>query len=193
MISAVTPNELFPKFLTQDRTGRAMCAALCAGLNAVLEIIQSGVDEILDPEKMSERRLDEVAWEDNILYDYNADITVKRYLVANAMEMYRHYGTERAVVQALLVAMNSVTIAPDSETYAMAYLREQSSNLYAVKTDTEVEPGTPEYEWLVKTAKMVGNVRSTMLGVAGINDVETVDIPVYIEGAVLPNNYRMID
>ena len=123
MISAVTPNELFPKFLTQDRTGRAMCAALCAGLNAVLEIIQSGVDEILNPEKMSERRLDEVAWEDNILYDYDADITVKRYLVANAMEMYRHYGTEQAVVQALLVAMNSVTIAPDSDTYAMAYLR----------------------------------------------------------------------
>jgi P2-related tail formation protein len=184
MISAVTPNELFPKFLTQDRTGRAMCAALCAGLNAVLEIIRDGLDEILNPEKMSERRLDEVAWEDNILYDYDADISVKRYLVANAMEMYRYYGTEKAVVQALLTIADSASVVPDADAYAMAYPPESGSNIYAVSTSQEIEPGTPAFDWLMTIGQMVGNVRSTLIGVAGSNPAENVDLLIPLAGNV---------
>ena len=178
------PRELFPKFLLQDKTGRALCYALCAGMNAVFDIVQAGIDEVMNPEKMSERRLDELAWEYNILYDYDASIEKKRYLVANAMEMYRYYGTEQAVVQALLTIADSASVAPDADAYAMAYPPESGSNIYAVSTSQEIEPGTPAFDWLMTIGQMVGNVRSTLIGVAGSNPAENVDLLIPLAGNV---------
>ena len=93
--------QLWPKFLLRDRDGYAMAKALEAGLNYFLEKCQEGIDLILNVETMPEWRLDEMAWEYNIPYDYSASVTQKREWVRMAIPMYRILGTKEAIKQYL--------------------------------------------------------------------------------------------
>lgn len=89
--------RLFPKFLLADKNGWALAKAIEAGLNDFLEIVQGGIDTILDVDEMPEWRLDEMAWETNIIYDYAADIESKRQWIRDAIPMFQIYGTPEAV------------------------------------------------------------------------------------------------
>ena len=88
---------LVPRFLWEDRNGHALAKALEAGLRYFLGRLQEGMSTWHDPEEMPEWRLDEMAWEYNIPYDYKASIEQKRMWVANAYKMSRVYGTPGSV------------------------------------------------------------------------------------------------
>ena len=82
-----------PKFILADKNGYALAKAIEAGLQSANDIVSQGVDCITDVDAMPEWRLDEVAWEYNILYDYDADIATKRKWVSDAVQTYAIYGT----------------------------------------------------------------------------------------------------
>lgn len=87
--------HLVPNFILGDKNGWALAKAIEAGLQIYLEKIQEGIDSALNPDKMPEWRLDELAGDENIFwYDYHADIAVKREMVKNARKVYALLGTK---------------------------------------------------------------------------------------------------
>ena len=102
--------DLYPKFLLNDRNGFAMAKAIEAGLNYFLARCQDGLDTLQNVDKMPEWRLDELAWEYNCLYDYNADVDIKRGWISNAWEYYRKHGTPEGIRQYLGVYFGAAEI-----------------------------------------------------------------------------------
>ena len=102
--------RLFPKFILKDKNGYAMAKAIEAGLNYFLEKAQDGLDCVQDVDKMPEWRLDEMAWEYNILYDYSESVETKRKWIKNAVAYYAKYGTAAAIVNYLEGVFDSVTV-----------------------------------------------------------------------------------
>ena len=88
-----------PQFILEDKNGYALAKAIEAGVQKMNDIIADGVAIIADFDSMPEWRLDELAWETNCLYDYNASIETKRQWIRNAIPLYRLYGTPQAVYQ----------------------------------------------------------------------------------------------
>ena len=86
-------SSLIPKFIMQDKNGFALAKAIERGVQMFNEIIQDSIDCILDVDKMPEWRLDELAQEYNILYDYTADVETKRKWIAKAGWYASMYGT----------------------------------------------------------------------------------------------------
>ena len=93
--------QLFPKFILRDKNGYAMAKAIKAALDYFLNKCQDGIDTVLNVDKMPEWRLDEMAWEYNVPYDYTARIEQKREWVRKAIPMYRILGTKEAILQYL--------------------------------------------------------------------------------------------
>lgn len=89
---------LLPRFIWNDRNGHALAKALEAGMVRFLRVCQLGLDTWGNAEAMPEWRLDEMAWEYNIPYDYTAGIAIKREWVANAIAKSRLYGTPEGVI-----------------------------------------------------------------------------------------------
>lgn len=95
-------HELFPDFMLADRSGYAMAKAIEAALQILCSTVQTGVDNLQSVERMPEWRLDEMAWEMNLLwYDYTADVSIKRAQIAGAKEYYTRLGTKTAVERAI--------------------------------------------------------------------------------------------
>ena len=90
-----------PKFILWDKNGYALAKAIEAGLQMMNDAVKKGVDCIVDYDTMPEWRLDELAWETNFLYDYSADVEIKRRLLKNVFDIYRRLGTAAAVENAL--------------------------------------------------------------------------------------------
>lgn len=93
--------QIFPKFILNDQNGRAMVMAIKAGMDYFLAKCQEGIDTIQDVDKMPEWRLDEMAWEYNCMYDYNADVEIKREWIRNALTYYKIHGTAEGIRQYL--------------------------------------------------------------------------------------------
>lgn len=89
--------QFIPEYLLADKNGYALAKAIETALNRMNAIVQQGVNCIADYDTMPEWRLDELAWETNCLYDYNADIEAKRQWIKNAIPYYRLFGTPHAV------------------------------------------------------------------------------------------------
>lgn len=102
--------QLFPRFILNDRNGYAMAKAIEAGLRYFLDRCQEGISCIQNPDEMPEWRLDEMAGEYNILYDYTADIATKRQWIRDAIQFYSLYGTPEGVIKYLQAAFTSVTL-----------------------------------------------------------------------------------
>lgn len=96
-MNEVDIRQLIPKFLYDDMNGRAMAKALEAGLNAFIRTVQQGIDTWGNADAMPEWRLDELAYEYNIPYDYRADIEVKRDWIRNVQALSRLYGTPAGI------------------------------------------------------------------------------------------------
>lgn len=107
---AFSIKRLVPRFLYNDKTGHALCKAIERAFQMVAEGAQYGLDIIQDPEKMPEWRLDELANELNCVYDYKADVESKRYWIANAIQLYREYGTPQAIISFLEGAFQTVEV-----------------------------------------------------------------------------------
>lgn len=91
------PERLFPRFLLADKNGYAIAAGICAGLEYAHGCIEQGLGVLLDVDAMPEWRLDEMAKELGCLYDYSADIEVKRRWVAQAEPLFAAHGTAQAI------------------------------------------------------------------------------------------------
>ena len=91
--------RIVPRFILQDRTGYAMAKAIEAGLKDFLVICQEGLDTWSDPDKMPEWRLDELAWEYGIPYDYDASEDIKRKWIREVYPLSRLYGTAEGIAR----------------------------------------------------------------------------------------------
>lgn len=90
--------RLVPRFLLNDKNGYALSKAIEVCMKRVAEAVQNGLHELLDVSKMSEWRLDEMAWEWNVTwYDYDADVETKRRTIAGMQDVFRSAGTPSAV------------------------------------------------------------------------------------------------
>ena len=102
--------RLFPCFILNDKNGYAMAKAIEVGLNYFLEKAQDGLDCVQNVDNMPEWRLDEMAWEYNILYDYTESVETKRKWIKYAVDYYAKYGTAAAIVKYLEGVFDSVTV-----------------------------------------------------------------------------------
>lgn len=97
-----TMEQLFPDFILADKNGFAMAKSIEKMLRIMCSTVQAGVDNLQNVNKMQEWRLDEMAWEMNLLwYDYTADVSIKREQIAGAQEYYTRLGTKAAVERAI--------------------------------------------------------------------------------------------
>ena len=153
MMTQVNIGVIFPRFLLNDETGYAMCKALEAGMNYFLEHCQEGLDTLLDVDKMPEWRLDEMAWEYNCLYDYSADVEVKREWIRNAYYNYRIHGTAEGIRQYLGAYFG------DSAIYEW-FERDLAPGLFDVLVTGMYS--TEGEAWVRKAVAKAKNVRSTL-------------------------------
>ena len=87
-----------PRFLHNEKNGYALAAAIEACMRHVANAAQVGLDELLDVSRMSEWRLDEMAWEWHVTwYDYGADVETKRRTIAGMRDVFVAAGTPTAV------------------------------------------------------------------------------------------------
>ena len=86
--------RILPRFLLEDKNGYAMAKAIEAGLVKFLSAAKDGLDTLSNVEIMPEWRLDELAWEYNIVYDYDAEIDTKREWIRDAIALTRQIGTK---------------------------------------------------------------------------------------------------
>lgn len=145
--------RLVPRFLYNDKNGYAMCMAIQAAFEYVAEKVEDGIEILQDPDRMPEWRLDELAWEYNILYDYGADIEVKREWIRNARDFYSLYGTPAGVVKYLEAAFHSVNLE-EAWQYGGAP--------YHFRVTVTGEWNEAVDDWAKKAIETVKNVRSVL-------------------------------
>ena len=93
--------HLVPNFLLNDPNGWAIAKAIEAAMGFFFEKIEEGISTALDPDKMPEWRLDELAQDENIFwYDFEAPLEAKRETVKNARNIYATLGTKAGVERA---------------------------------------------------------------------------------------------
>ncbi len=102
--------RLIPRFVYNDKNGHALAKALEAGLRYFLDVCQLGLDVWSNVDAMPEWRLDELAWEYNIPYDYTADVEVKRGWIHNVYALSKLYGTPEGMVQYMAPFFNGAAI-----------------------------------------------------------------------------------
>lgn len=89
--------QLLPQFMRDDAAVKGLAAAIdeiVPGLAAAIRTLPAW-DSVGD---LTEAELDELAWELNIpWYDAGASIEVKREVIANSDQVYKHLGTKAAV------------------------------------------------------------------------------------------------
>lgn len=144
---------LVPRFLWNDKNGHAMCRAIEAGLKDFLAITEAAAGAWGDPDQMPDWRLDEVAWEYNIPYDYTADIAIKREWIRRAYDLSRLYGTKEGVAQYLGAYFSDAQVQEGGEYGGDPF--HYRINLYGAWTAEKVA-------WAINAANTVKNVRSVL-------------------------------
>lgn len=104
-----------PKFILADKNGYAIAKALEAAIAYMNETISDGVSLISDYETMPEWRLDELAWEYNIPYDYSADVEIKRQWIGSLYSLYRLWGTPEGIVKYMAAYFEDTTLEENWE------------------------------------------------------------------------------
>lgn len=86
--------HLVPNFILGDKNGWALAKAIETAMQIFMDKLQEGVDIALNPDKMPEWRLDELARDENLFwYDYTASLSVKREMIKSARQVYAMLGT----------------------------------------------------------------------------------------------------
>lgn len=162
----VNIEQLVPRFLLNDKNGYAIAKAIEAGLQIMNDGIDQGVKCITDVDSMPEWRLDELAWEYNLLYDYGRDIDIKRNWIRNAINTYSHYGT----LSGLLMYLESV--------YDIVTVEEwwqYSGAPYHFRVNVSGLVSDEENAWAIKAINGAKNLRSVLDGIifnSGESDAE---------------------
>lgn len=147
--------DIIPAFILADKNGYAMAKAIEAGLKYYVEKSRKGLDIITDVDAMPEWRLDEQAEDYNILYDYSADIEVKRDWVRNAIPYFRKYGTPGAIYQFLSGYFEDIDLEENWQ---------YGGDPFHFRVTVSGE-WTPENEaWARKAIERAKNVRSVLDG-----------------------------
>lgn len=142
-----------PRFILNDKNGYAIAKAIEAAMQYLNDTVLRDVQRFTDPSKMPEWRMDEFAWEYNILYDYGSDIETKRKWIQQANRMNRIYGTPEAIYQYLGGYFDSLDVEENWVYGASAYH-------FRVTVEGE---WTPENEaWANKAIASAKNVRSVL-------------------------------
>ncbi len=83
-----------PLFLDKDKNGHALKAALEAGNKRFLADIEQAHKYLYDVDSMPEWRLDDMAWEWNMVwYDFSMPVEIKREMVRRAEAISQGIGT----------------------------------------------------------------------------------------------------
>ena len=142
-----------PRFLLNDKNGFAIAKAIEAAMQRMNDTVLDGIKCVSDYDTMPEWRLDELAWECNCLYDYNASIETKREWIKNAIPYYRLFGTPKAVYKYLAGYFDGVELEENWQYGGSAFH-------FRVTVDGE---WTPENEaWARKAIAESKNVRSVL-------------------------------
>lgn len=142
-----------PGFILRDKNGYALARAIEAAIKYINDRTKDGVDTILNIDEMAEWRLDEMAWELNCLYDFNASIDVKREWIRNAIPMYRIWGTPQATLRYLAGYFEDAEVDE-------SWLYDGDPYHFRVTVGGE---WTPENEaWARKAINTAKNVRSVL-------------------------------
>ena len=148
--------RLVPRFLYQDKNGYAICKAVEAAFQYVSGRTQDGIDCVLDVDKMPEWRLDEMAWELDCLYEYDADIESKRIWIKNAAPYYSLYGTVAGVKQYIEGRFENVDV---QEWW------QYDGDPYHFRVVVDGEWTEENVEWAQKAVDTTKNVRSALDGI----------------------------
>lgn len=110
-----TIEKWIPRFILNDKNGYALAKAIEAALKILNDTAEDGLALIDDYDAMPEWRLDELAWEFNCLYDYQADIELKREWIRNALSMHRLMGTPEAIREFLKAYFDDLVLEENWE------------------------------------------------------------------------------
>jgi len=142
-----------PKFILGDKNGYALAKAIEAALNRMNQIVDQGVHCIWDYDTMPEWRIDELAWEYNIPYDYTADLEIKREWVRQVHAMSRLYGTPEGLTRFMAAYFDGADIQEARDYDGSPY------HFRMLFPDT----WTPKkIEWATTAINAVKNVRSVL-------------------------------
>ena len=145
--------KLVPKFLLADKNGYALAKAIETGLQKMNDVIAQGVDCINNYDTMPEWRLDELAWETNCLYDYNAGIETKRKWISEAEPLYRIYGTPEAILQYIGSYFDSIDLEEN-------WIYNGKPYHFRVTVEGDWTPANES--WTNKAVKTAKNTRSVL-------------------------------
>lgn len=166
-------NALVPRFIRRDKNGYALTRAIEAGMKDFLAVAQLGLDTVSNVDTMPEWRLDELAWEYNILYDYSADVETKRGWIRNAAQSYSLYGTPAGVMQYLEATFDSVRL---EEWW------EYGGDPYHFRVTVDGEYNEENEAWAMTAANTAKNVRSVLDEI--IFNSGSTTVPLYVGAAV---------
>lgn len=102
--------KLLPKFIMNDKNGYALAKAIEAGIKEADRIISDAMGIYGNVDAMPEWRLDMVAWENDLLYDYTADAETKRKWIRDKENFYARYGTPEGMLQYLRAEYDTVKV-----------------------------------------------------------------------------------
>lgn len=159
-----------PAFIMKDKNGYAIAKAIEAGMNAMNNIIAAGVKLIADVDTMPEWRLDELAWEFNVLYDYTRDIDVKRKWIKEAFNNYSIYGTA-AIIEKYFASAFDTTLLEEWYEYG--------GDPYHFRITVTGEYTEENDEWARKAVEKVKNVRSVLDNIVFNSGTSTSDPLLY--------------
>lgn len=145
-----------PKFILNDTNGYAIAKAIEVAMRTMNSVVAEGLACISDFDTMPEWRLDELAWEYNCLYDYNAYIEVKRDWIKNASRFYLTYGTPAGIVQYLQGVYGSVSVEEASD---------YGADPYHFRVIVTGEWSQASDEWAQRAVEATKNVRSVLDGI----------------------------
>ena len=145
-----------PKFILRDKNGYAMAKAIEAGIKYLNAKAEEALSIVINVDSMPEWRLDELGWEYGILYDSFQPVEVKRKWIANALEMYKKYGTKDALYEYLVAVFDTVKLEEASE---------YGGSPYHFRIKVEGEYSTGNRDLIYKAIDTVGNVRSICDGI----------------------------
>ena len=162
-----------PKFILNDKNGYAIAKAIEAAMQTMNDTVAEGLACIIDFDTMPEWRLDELAWEYNCLYDYNASIETKRNWIKNASRFYLTYGTPAGIVQYLQGVYGSVNVEEAAQ---------YGADPYHFRVIVTGEWSQASDAWAQKAVEATKNVRSVLDNI--IFNSGGVTIPLKVAAAV---------
>lgn len=149
--------SLFPQFLLNDKNGYALAKAIETALEITCNIVQTGIDTVLDVDTMPEWRLDEMAGELGCLYDYTGTLEQKRKWIRDSTPYYAAFGTKQAIYNYLIGVFDAANVEE---------FWEYQGNPFRFRVTVGGEWTVDKAAWAMKAIAATKNVRSLLDNIA---------------------------